>query len=84
MPTHFVEGQEFWPKYYALPEKIRDRADRRYELLEIQPDHHRLAFEKRCDTEGGGLYKGGCGSAASGTSPRSRDGCLPLVLDRET
>jgi hypothetical protein len=57
MPTHFVEGQEFWPKYYALPEKIRDRADRRYELLEIQPDHHRLAFEKRCDTEGGGLYK---------------------------
>jgi hypothetical protein len=55
--THFVDSDEFWPKYYALPEHVRDRADRRYQILEEHPDHAGLAFQKRCDTPYGGLYK---------------------------
>jgi hypothetical protein len=55
--THVVDSDEFWPKYYALPKHIQVRADRRYRILKKHPDHRGLAFEKRCDTSSGALYK---------------------------
>lgn len=54
---HVVDSEEFWPKYYALRKPVQEHADHRYEILKEHPDHHRLAFEKRCDTPGGALYK---------------------------
>lgn len=54
---HYVNSEEFWPKYYDLPESIRNKADRRYAILRKHPAHHALEFEKRCDTPQGALYK---------------------------
>lgn len=52
---HHVKSEEFWPKYYALPKNVRDRADRRYQILREHPNHSALAFAKRCDSPP--LYK---------------------------
>jgi hypothetical protein len=37
---------EFWEAYAALPEDIRRRADKQFELLKENPRHRSLQFKK--------------------------------------
>ncbi len=37
---------QFWREYFALPEEIRRRADKRYLLLKSNPQHPSLQFKK--------------------------------------
>ena len=53
---HETDDEEFWPKYWNLPRRVRNAADRKYALLRKHPDHPSLQFEKKCDTSVGQLW----------------------------
>jgi len=55
--NHVIDSEEFWPKYYDLPPSVQRKADKRYEILKEHPEHPALAFQKRCDTPAGALFK---------------------------
>jgi hypothetical protein len=42
---HFT-SRRFWAAYYALPETIREVADKNYQLLKTNPMHPSLHFKK--------------------------------------
>ncbi len=42
----------FWKSYDALPEEIRGRADKQFELLKANPQHPSLRLKKIGDREG--------------------------------
>ncbi len=42
---HFADAG-FWKCYYKLPEEIRDKADKQYEILKTNPKHPSLHFKK--------------------------------------
>jgi hypothetical protein len=42
---HFA-SPEFWDAYQSLPERIRDLADKNFELLKQNPKHRSLQFKK--------------------------------------
>jgi len=37
---------EFWQKYLALPQEVRDRADKQFSLLKENPQHPSLQLKK--------------------------------------
>jgi hypothetical protein len=37
---------DFWQQYHALPEDIRDHADKQFSLLKTNPNHPSLHFKK--------------------------------------
>jgi len=37
---------DFWQEYRALPQQIRDRADKQFSLLKENPQHPSLQFKK--------------------------------------
>jgi hypothetical protein len=37
---------DFWQQYRALPQDIRDRADKQFSLLKANPNHPSLHFKK--------------------------------------
>lgn len=41
--THYADA-EFWGYYEELPKHIQEQADKKYELLEANPDHPSLNF----------------------------------------
>ena len=41
-----VTTSQFWKRYYALPEEVQCRADRAYELWQINPQAHGLYFKR--------------------------------------
>ena len=41
---HFTTA-DFWQLYNALPEEVRDLADKNYELLKADPSHPSLRFK---------------------------------------
>ena len=43
--NHFTLPR-FWKYYHALPQEIRDLADRQFELLKSDPRHPSLHFKK--------------------------------------
>lgn len=52
---HVVDSEEFWPKYYDLPEGIQDLARSKYQILKEHPKA--VGFGKLCDTKAGPLYR---------------------------
>ena len=42
---HFASA-EFWGAYQSLPERVRDLADKNFELLKQNPKHPSLRFKK--------------------------------------
>lgn len=46
----------FWQEYAALPDDIRRRADRQFELLKTDPTHPSLQFKKIGDRHGHELW----------------------------
>jgi hypothetical protein len=43
---------KFWAEYRALPEHVRERANRQFELLKANPQHPSLQFKKVEDWRG--------------------------------
>ena len=43
---------EFWSDYDALPAQMRERADKQFALLKVDPQHHSLQFKKVGDRKG--------------------------------
>lgn len=41
-----VTTAAFWKRYHALPEDVQQRADRAYELWQINPQAHGLYFKR--------------------------------------
>ncbi|NUQ36267.1 MAG: hypothetical protein HUU23_00410 [Caldilineales bacterium] len=41
-----VTTSAFWKRYHALPEDVQQRADRAYELWQINPQAHGLYFKR--------------------------------------
>ena len=37
---------DFWARYLELPLEIRDRADKQFELMKVNPQHPSLQFKK--------------------------------------
>jgi mRNA-degrading endonuclease RelE of RelBE toxin-antitoxin system len=37
---------DFWQEYHSLPREIRDRADKQFSLLKVNPQHPSLHFKK--------------------------------------
>ncbi|MBI4572815.1 MAG: hypothetical protein HY713_05960 [candidate division NC10 bacterium] len=37
---------QFWQRYHALPEEVRERADKAFALLRSNPQHPSLQFKK--------------------------------------
>jgi len=41
-----LAGSRFWQYYQALPEEVRELADKNYQLLKADPNHPSLRFKK--------------------------------------
>lgn len=41
-----VTTSQFWKRYHSLPEDVQRRADRAYELWQINPQAHGLYFKR--------------------------------------
>ncbi|MGH9600509.1 MAG: hypothetical protein ACRD27_11640 [Terracidiphilus sp.] len=39
-------GQDFWREYLALPQEVRNRADKQFALLKANPRHPSLQFKQ--------------------------------------
>lgn len=48
---HFA-SPEFWTDYNALPNEVRERADKQFALLKADPHHPSLQFKKIGSREG--------------------------------
>lgn len=46
MPRQHFASPRFWQLYRALPEEVRELADRSYALLKADPSHPSLHFKK--------------------------------------
>ncbi|HZP83350.1 MAG TPA: hypothetical protein VFB21_17030 [Chthonomonadaceae bacterium] len=46
MPLQHFASPRFWQLYCALPEEVRELADRSYALLKADPTHPSLHFKK--------------------------------------
>lgn len=45
-PQQHNTSADFWQAYSALPQEIRDRADKQFSLLAANPQHPSLQFKK--------------------------------------
>ena len=43
---------DFWKQYSALPEHVRNRADKQFSLLKANPQHPSLRFKKVGERQG--------------------------------
>ncbi len=48
---HFASSS-FWKEYQALPQEIRNRADKQFTLLKENPQHPSLQFKKLGESRG--------------------------------
>lgn len=48
---HHATG-DFWQEYLALPDRIRNRADKQFSLLKADPRHPSLQFKKVGERQG--------------------------------
>jgi len=48
---HFA-ATDFWQEYLALPQEIRNRADKQFSLLRQNPHHPSLQFKKVGERQG--------------------------------
>jgi hypothetical protein len=49
---HHFAIADFWKKYNALPLMVRERADQKFSLLKMNPQHPSLRFKKIGDRNG--------------------------------
>jgi hypothetical protein len=47
---------DFWRQYLALPEELRNRADKQFSLLKTNPQHPSLRFKKVGDRHGNEIW----------------------------
>ena len=68
---------DFWKQYSALPEHVRNRADKQFSLLKANPQHPSLRFKKVGERQGQEIW-----SARITLSYRDQaSGRVSLVLD---
>jgi hypothetical protein len=48
--------EDFWKEYSALPPDIRDRADKQFALLKVNPRHPSVQFKKLTERAGRELW----------------------------
>jgi hypothetical protein len=53
--TH-AASTDFWAAYQALPQQIRDRADKQFALLAENPQHPSLQFKKLGERSGNEIW----------------------------
>jgi len=53
--THAASA-DFWAAYQALPQQIRDRADKQFALLTVNPQHPSLQFKKLGERSGNEIW----------------------------